>query len=86
MACCRDASTVCIDPQVQPTQEKFKLQEATLKVKIEDEKIQEIVVGFNCCFGYQHVAGCLHVTFTCLDWCIVLADGASKGCRFPGHV
>ena len=32
-----------------------------MKVKIEDEKIQEIVVGFSCCFGYQHVAGCLHV-------------------------
>lgn len=31
-------------PKVEPKQEKFKLQEATLKVKVEDEKIQEIVM------------------------------------------
>ena len=57
---------ICIDPQVEPKQEKFKLQEATLKVKVEDEKIQEIVVGFSCCFGYlMDVAGCLHAIQIC---------------------
>ncbi|KAL3138904.1 hypothetical protein ABBQ32_005726 [Trebouxia sp. C0010 RCD-2024] len=30
--------------QVEPKHEKFKLQEATLKVKVEDQKIQEIVM------------------------------------------
>lgn len=39
------SKNTCTDAQVEPKQEKFKLQEATMKVKIEDEKIQEIVVG-----------------------------------------
>ena len=40
--------SVSYDLQVEPKQKQFKLRPADLKVKIEDSKIQEIIVSEHC--------------------------------------